>query len=67
MYAERARQQGVTVEEIERRIAQENAIRRIVDAKEIGYVVAFLASTKSTAITGEIIAAGGGTMRAVYQ
>jgi NAD(P)-dependent dehydrogenase (short-subunit alcohol dehydrogenase family) len=67
MYAERARQQGVPVEEIERRIAQENAIRRIVDAKEIGYVVAFLASTKSTAITGEIIAAGGGTMRAVYQ
>jgi NAD(P)-dependent dehydrogenase (short-subunit alcohol dehydrogenase family) len=67
MYAERARQQGVTVEEIERRIAQENAIRRIVDANEIGYVVAFLASTKSTAITGEIIAAGGGTMRAVYQ
>jgi NAD(P)-dependent dehydrogenase (short-subunit alcohol dehydrogenase family) len=67
MYAERARQQGVSVEEIERRVAQENAIRRIVDAKEIGYVVAFLASTKATAITGEVIAAGGGTMRAVYQ
>jgi len=67
MYAERARQQGVSVEEIERRVAQENAIRRIVDAKEIGYVVAFLASPKATAITGEVIAAGGGTMRAVYQ
>jgi NAD(P)-dependent dehydrogenase (short-subunit alcohol dehydrogenase family) len=67
MYTERARQQGVSVEEIERRIAQENAIRRIVDAKEIGYVVAFLASPKATAITGEVIAAGGGTMRAVYQ
>ena len=67
MYAERARQEGVTVEEIERRIAQNIAIRRIVDAREIGYVVTFLASPKSTAITGEVIAAGGGSMRAVYQ
>ena len=34
---------------------------------EIGYVVTFLASPKSTAITGEVIAAGGGSMRAVFQ
>ena len=67
MYAEQARQQGVTVEEIERRVAQNIAIRRIVDAKEVGYVVAFLASPKATAITGEIIAAGGGSQRAVFQ
>jgi NAD(P)-dependent dehydrogenase (short-subunit alcohol dehydrogenase family) len=66
-YAEQARQQGGTVEEIERRIAQNIAIRRIVDAKEVGYVVAFLASPKATAITGEIIAAGGGSQRAVFQ
>jgi NAD(P)-dependent dehydrogenase (short-subunit alcohol dehydrogenase family) len=67
MYAERARRQGVTVEEVERQVAQENAIRRIVDAREIGFVVAFLASPKATAITGEVIAAGGGAQRAVYQ
>jgi NAD(P)-dependent dehydrogenase (short-subunit alcohol dehydrogenase family) len=67
MYAERARREGVTVEEIERRVAQNTAIRRIVDAKEIGYVVAFLASPKATAITGEVVAAGGGSQRAVYQ
>jgi NAD(P)-dependent dehydrogenase (short-subunit alcohol dehydrogenase family) len=66
-YAEQARREGVTVEEIERRIAQNIAIRRIVDAREIGYIVAFLASPKSTAITGEVIAAGGGSMRAVFQ
>ena len=66
-YAEQARQQGVSVEEIERRVAQNIAIRRIVDAKEIGYVVCFLASPKGTAITGETIAAGGGSMRAVFQ
>ena len=67
MYAERARREGVTVEDIERRAAQHIAIRRIVDAKEIGYVVCFLASPKATAITGEVIAAGGGSQRAVFQ
>ena len=67
MYAEQARKEGVSVEEIERRIAQNIAIRRIVEAREIGYVVTFLASPKSTAITGEVIAAGGGSMRAVFQ
>jgi NAD(P)-dependent dehydrogenase (short-subunit alcohol dehydrogenase family) len=66
-YAERARREGVTVEEIERRVSQNTAIRRIVDAKEIGYVVAFLASPKATAITGEVIAASGGSQRAVFQ
>ncbi|MGE3538201.1 MAG: SDR family NAD(P)-dependent oxidoreductase [Candidatus Tectimicrobiota bacterium] len=67
MYAEQARREGVSVEEIERRIAQNIAIRRIVDARELGYIVTFLASPKATAITGEVIAAGGGAMRAVYQ
>ncbi len=67
MYEEQARRQGVTVQEIERRIAEGIAIRRIVDAKEIGYVVAFLSSQKAAAITGEVIAAGGGSQRAVFQ
>ena len=56
---------GATVEEIERRAAQNIAIRRIVDAQEVGYVVAFLASPKGTAITSEVIAAGGGLQRRV--
>ena len=51
----------------EERASQGNAIRRIIDASEIGYVVAFLASTKAAAITGETIAAGGGVGGAVYQ
>ena len=44
-----------------------NDIRRMVDAAEIGYVVAFLASPKATAIAGEAVAAGGGVGGAVYQ
>ena len=49
------------------RAPQGNDIRRIVDATEIGYVVTFLASPKSTAIAGEVVAAGGGVGSSVYQ
>lgn len=60
-FQEQASREGVSAQEIECRIAQNIAIRRIVDAREIGYLVSFLASPKATAITGEVIAAGGGS------
>ena len=53
--------------EQEERASQGNAIRRMVDASELGYVVTFLASNKAGAITGESIAAGGGVVGAAYQ
>lgn len=56
-----------TNEETARRAAQGNAIRRIVDAQEIGQVVTFLASTKATAITGVAIDASGGSIPVVFQ
>ena len=43
-----------------------NHICRMVDASEIGYLTAFLASNRAWAVTGELIAAGGGTGNAVY-
>lgn len=67
MYAERAQREGTTVEAIEHRIAQNNAIRRIVDAKEVGHVVAFLASPKAGAVTGVAIDASGGSIPVVFQ
>ena len=65
-YEERARQEGITVAEVEARVAANNATRRIVDASELAYVVAFLASPRSVAISGEVIAAGGGSGQAVF-
>jgi NAD(P)-dependent dehydrogenase (short-subunit alcohol dehydrogenase family) len=47
---------------MEARSAASVSIGRIVDAAEIAFVVAFLASPKSVAINGETIAAGGGTL-----
>jgi NAD(P)-dependent dehydrogenase (short-subunit alcohol dehydrogenase family) len=45
---------------VEARAKASVSIGRIVDASEIAYLVAFLASPKSIAINGETIAAGGG-------
>jgi NAD(P)-dependent dehydrogenase (short-subunit alcohol dehydrogenase family) len=49
----------------EQRAAKSTSIGRIVDAREVAYVVAFLASPKSVAINGDSIATGGGTLGTV--
>jgi NAD(P)-dependent dehydrogenase (short-subunit alcohol dehydrogenase family) len=71
LLAARAAELGVTPEEAEKRdyapdSPRGNAIGRIVDASEIAYVTAFLASDRSWAISGELIVATGGAGRAVY-
>jgi NAD(P)-dependent dehydrogenase (short-subunit alcohol dehydrogenase family) len=71
LLAARVAQLGITPEELEQRdfapgSSRGNAICRMVDAAEIGYLTAYLASDKAWAVTGEVIAAGGGTGNAVY-
>ena len=65
-FATRAQREGRPVEEIEKEQSQNNAIRRVVDAGEVAWVVCFLASPKAGAITGEVISVGGGSDRAVF-
>jgi NAD(P)-dependent dehydrogenase (short-subunit alcohol dehydrogenase family) len=57
---------GITLEEQERRLASRVVIGRMPTAEEVANVVAFLASPKSVAITGDSIAAGGGTPGSIY-
>jgi NAD(P)-dependent dehydrogenase (short-subunit alcohol dehydrogenase family) len=64
--ADRACARGISLEEAERQIANTSSLQRMVDATEIAYVVAFLASPKSAAINGDVIAAGGGSPQAIY-
>jgi len=71
LLAARAAQLGVTPEEAERQdflpdSPRGNAICRMVDAAEIAFVTVFLASEKSWAVSGELVAATGGAGRAVY-
>jgi NAD(P)-dependent dehydrogenase (short-subunit alcohol dehydrogenase family) len=57
---------GQSEEDVERAMAANVVIGRIVDAEEVAQVVAFLASPKSVAITGDAIACGGGWKGAIY-
>jgi len=71
LLAARAAQLGVSSEEAEKQdflldSPRGNAICRMVDASEIAFVTAFLASDKSWAVSGELVAATGGAGRAVY-
>ena len=71
MLAARGADLGISAEDMEEQdfapgSPRGNAICRMVDASEVAYLTAFLASDKAWAITGEVIAAGGGTGNAVY-
>jgi NAD(P)-dependent dehydrogenase (short-subunit alcohol dehydrogenase family) len=54
-----------TTPEAEARIAAGNTIGRIIDASEIAWLVAVLASPLSGAINGQTLAAGGGTPKVI--
>jgi NAD(P)-dependent dehydrogenase (short-subunit alcohol dehydrogenase family) len=57
--ANRALREGVTAEESESRLRRGYSLNRIVDARELACVVAFLASPRAIAVNGDVIAAGG--------
>jgi len=71
LLAARAKELGVTPDEAEKAdfapdSPRGNAICRMVDASEIAYVTAFLASDKAWAVSGELIVATGGAGPSVY-
>jgi NAD(P)-dependent dehydrogenase (short-subunit alcohol dehydrogenase family) len=57
---------GASLEEVVRQMDAGTSIGRMVEAREVAYVVAFLASPKSVSITGDAIAAGGGAKGVIY-
>ena len=64
--AKRAVAEGISEEAVEQKLAQGNLSGTIIDAADIAYVVAMLASPLSIAINGDGIAAGGGVGTAIY-
>ena len=71
LLAARAKELGVDAAAVEKAdfapdSLRGNAIGRMIDATEIAYVTAFLASDKAWAISGELIVATGGAGRSVY-
>jgi NAD(P)-dependent dehydrogenase (short-subunit alcohol dehydrogenase family) len=63
--AARAERQGISQDEAEKRMVN-NLVGRWIDARDIAYVVTFLASPKAIAINGDVIAAGGGIPGTIY-
>ena len=61
----RAQELGISVEEGLAERAKETAVGRIGEPKELAYLVAFLASGKSSYITGTTILVDGGLVRSV--
>ncbi len=61
----RAKELGIPIEEALTQRASETAVGRIGDPKEMAYLVAFLASGKSSYITGTTILVDGGLVRSV--
>jgi len=55
-----------TTPSAERELAAGVSIGRIVDASEVAWVVAFLASPRSVAINGDAIPIGGGSLGSIY-
>jgi NAD(P)-dependent dehydrogenase (short-subunit alcohol dehydrogenase family) len=66
LWAQRAQREGVSLEQLEARMAESNSIHRLIDAQDIAHVVAFLASPKSLAISGDVIGAAGGVPGRIY-
>lgn len=57
---------GVQPADVEAALGQATSIGRIIDASEVADVVAFLASPRSVALTGDAITAGGGSRGVIY-
>ena len=62
----RAREEGRDPAEVAADLARRNALGRLVTAEEVADVVAFLASPRSVAVTGDAVAVGGGDGRAIH-
>jgi NAD(P)-dependent dehydrogenase (short-subunit alcohol dehydrogenase family) len=57
---------GVSAEQVAADLAERVTIGRLVTAAEVASVVAFLASPRSVAITGDAVPAGGGQVGPIY-
>jgi NAD(P)-dependent dehydrogenase (short-subunit alcohol dehydrogenase family) len=64
--AEQAARQGITAEEVEARLGAAYAIGRMVTAEEVAALVTWLASPLSIAVSGDVIACGGGMKGSIY-
>jgi 3-oxoacyl-[acyl-carrier protein] reductase len=61
-----AQREGITVDEVQRRIEAQIPMRRLGEPREFAALAAFLASERASYITAQSIAVDGGWIRALY-
>ena len=61
-----AKRRGLTESEVEAQMSSSNLLGRLVEAKEVAWVVAFLCSPRAVAINGDAIVVGGGVRGPIY-
>jgi 3-oxoacyl-[acyl-carrier protein] reductase len=61
--AERARQSGMTMEQLEARWAERSPLRRMVRAREVADTALFLASEESSGLTGQLLSVTAGVVQ----
>lgn len=66
LYANEAKKQGLTVEQVEANYVAITPIRRILQPAEIADTILFLSSPRAAAITGESIGVDGGITRGIF-
>ena len=66
LVAAQAERLGLDAAAVEARMASRVTVGRIIDAAEVADVIAFLASPRSGAITGDAIVVGGGAIGAIH-
>ena len=63
---ERASELGEEPNVVEAELAKNNSVNRIIESADIAYVATMIASPRSIAINGDVIAAGGGVGSSIY-
>lgn len=66
LYEKEAARQNISAGEVEQNYITATPIRRVLQPEEIGWIVAFLASPKAGAITGESLGVDGGITRGIF-
>ena len=64
--AKTAEKLGISVADAEAQMASKNLTKRLITADDIAAVAAFVASPRSVAINGDVIAAGGGAPGSIH-
>lgn len=66
LYGAQAESRGVSTEEFIGKVARGLPLKRLTEARELGDVVAFLASDAASAVTGSAIGVEGGQLRGIF-